>query len=64
MNNAYCEKHFIGYCPELSATCPYCEVEWLKKAIKDTIERMEDADDGCPDFWANELRKATQEKGE
>lgn len=35
MTDAYCNKHFIGYCPELSKGCPYCEVARLKDAIRE-----------------------------
>ena len=30
---AYCKTHYISYCPELSATCPYCRIEKLEQTL-------------------------------
>jgi hypothetical protein len=47
MSDAYCRKHFIRYCPDLSKVCPYCRIAELKEAndalgglIVDKIERI------------------------
>ena len=42
-NNAHCKLHFINYCPELSATCPYCrlaELEGENERIGDLYDKL------------------------
>ena len=40
MDDAYCKKHFIGYCPDLSKVSPYCRIEQLQDALTFAHDRV------------------------
>jgi hypothetical protein len=37
--DAYCKKHFISFCPDLSVDCPYCRIAELESEL--TTSRKE-----------------------
>ena len=39
-DNAYCKKHYIRYCPELSKNCPYCRIAELERIVGEDAVRI------------------------
>jgi len=47
LSDAYCKRHYISYCPDLSTDCPYCRIAQLEAQV-DTLKTalMDEVRDG------------------